>query len=102
LLIEPVVSGAACAAISLRCSACAFSMRSSASVILLLCWLAVAVVVFTVVFSVLTLSLNDLVKVRRCAMESFNPLISSALGSLAAATGSLCGPIMEAELGDPE
>ena len=62
--IEPVVSGAACACVSFFCSACAFSMRSRVSVILVACWLAVAVVVFTVVFSAATLSLSDLVKTR--------------------------------------
>src|SRR6478735_7559418 len=55
-------------------------MRSSASVILALCWPAAAVVVVTVVFSAATLSVSDLVKPRSCAMESFSALISSAAG----------------------
>src|SRR5436305_12196040 len=68
-LIEPVVSGGGCicACASFFCSACAFSMRSIASMILALCWLASAVVVFTGVFMVQMLLFSVLVQARRRA-----------------------------------
>src|SRR2546423_967758 len=97
--IEPVVSGAACAGAGcgaaavmiLRCSACAFSTRSSTSAILPIwafCAFWLTFDVLTLTFRVVRLSLSDFIAPRSCATLSFSDFTSSATLSLVTAT---CG-----------